>query len=410
MSKRKRARSGRSRNSADVIGLGLSETAVDPQTAVETRRITTRIIGYIKRHWVLSVTIALVVFTASASALKYLDEDAKRQRVSSPHVSKGSTSWTDSINPFTTAPAPNPPPQLSKEYMYAGSRLLAVEDANANAAPPADLAVWRPSSGTWYVLGGVPGSAQTYYQWGTCATPGTTNCDIPVPGDFDGDGKTDFSVFRPSTGVWWIATSSNNSYTTYQFGVGTDGPAPADYDGDGKTDAAVYRPSSGTWYVLQSSNGQTVYQQFGLSTDTPAPADYDGDGRADIAVWRPSSHTFYSVNSSNAQSSGASFGSSGDTPVCADYDGDGKADYAVRSGANWIIVNSSNNQTQTIGWQSAGDKTVQNDYDGDGKVDIAVWRDSNGTWYIRQSASGNSLRQVQWGMTGDIPVPAYYRR
>src|SRR5688572_6507816 len=73
-------------------------------------------------------------------------------------------------------------PQLSKEYIYAGSRLLAVEDANANAAPPADLAVWRPSTGTWWVMGG-QNSAQTTQSWGTAG-------DQPVPGDYDGDGKT----------------------------------------------------------------------------------------------------------------------------------------------------------------------------------------------------------------------------
>ncbi|MFN0141537.1 MAG: hypothetical protein ACKVQW_15805, partial [Pyrinomonadaceae bacterium] len=64
-----------------------------------------------------------------------------------------------------TNPLPSGTPQLSKEYIHAGSRLLAVEDVNATAAPPADLAVWRPSNGMFYVLGG-PGSQQTYYQWG----------------------------------------------------------------------------------------------------------------------------------------------------------------------------------------------------------------------------------------------------
>ena len=93
---------------------------------------------------------------------------------------------------------PTPPPQLSKEYIYAGSRLLAVEDANANVAPPADLAVWRPSNATWYVLGG-PGSAQTVQGWGLTG-------DIPTPGDYDGDGKTDFAVFRPSDGNWIVGS------------------------------------------------------------------------------------------------------------------------------------------------------------------------------------------------------------
>ncbi len=410
MSKRKRERSGRSRNFTDVIGLGLSETAVERQAAVESRRITTRLTGYLKQHWVAGGVIVFVLLLGLGVMAKngWLPRtDSLSGKKTGWFGNELATNASSSWNPLAP-PLPSATPQLSKEYIYAGSRLLAVEDANANAAPPADLAVWRPSTGWWYVLGG-QGSAPTYYQWGASG-------DTAVPGDFDGDGKTDFSVFRPSTGVWWIATSSNNSYTTYQFGVGTDVAAPADYDGDGKTDAAVYRPSSGTWYVLQSSNGQTVYQQFGLSTDTPAPADYDGDGRADIAVWRSSNHTFYSINSSNAQSSGAAFGSSGDTPVCADYDGDGRADYAVRSGVNWIILNSSNNQTQTIGWQNAGDKAVQNDYDGDGKVDIATWRPTDtpagtvGHWYIRKSGSSGALREESWGMSGDIPVPAYYRR
>src|SRR5688572_29803069 len=65
----------------------------------------------------------------------------------------------------TVSAQPPSAPQLSKEYIYAGSRLLAVEDANANAAPPADLAVWRPSTGTWLVMGG-QNSAHSTQNWG----------------------------------------------------------------------------------------------------------------------------------------------------------------------------------------------------------------------------------------------------
>jgi len=156
--------------------------------------------------------------------------------------------------------------------------LLAVEDANANAAPPADLAVWRPSSGMWYDLGGV-GSAQTFHQWGM-------NGDDPVEGDYDGDGKTDFAIFR--AGAWWITKRSDNTYYTFTFGESEDEPAQADFDGDGKTDPAVFHPdgSLGYWKILRSSDSQLQQSQFGLHDDTPAPADYDGDGNADIAVWR----------------------------------------------------------------------------------------------------------------------------
>lgn len=315
-----------------------------------------------------------------------------------PLSSSASSSW----NPFA-APPPTPTPQLSKEYIYAGSRLLAVEDANANAAPPADLAVWRPSTGTWWVMGGA-NSQQVTQGWGT-------NGDKPVPGDYDGDGKTDFSVFRPSTGQWFVLQSSDYAWApVFAWGTPTDFRVPADYDGDGKTDRAVWRPSDGIWYIVRSSDQASFYQTYGMNGDVPAPADYDGDGRADIAVWRNSDQKFYSINSSNGMMSTITVPQSSNQPVSSDYDGDGKADHAVRNGANWIIRQSSNGQTVTIPWQQSTDIAVQNDYDGDGKTDIATWRNSNGNWYIRQSASGNSLRQVQWGIPGDIPVPSFYRR
>ena len=354
-------------------------------------------------RWLVVGVIAFLSIGALGAGLKYLEEDA---RVSSPHVSKGSSSWLDTVNPFVTAPPPPPTPQLSKELIYAGSRLLAVEDANANAAPPADLAVWRPSNGTWYMNNGV-----TWYTsaWGQAG-------DVPVPGDYDGDGKTDFSIFRPSNSQWYIVLSSSNVISNYTFGESGDKPAQADYDGDGRTDAAVFRPSNNNWYVLGSTNG-FYYSTWGQTNDVPVSADYDGDGRADIAVWRASNKTFYSVNSSNGNIQTITFTQSSTQPVCGDYDGDGKADFAIRNGNNWIIRHSATPATPvTIPWQLASDTPVPNDYDGDGKVDIAVWRPTDspagtlGNWFIRQSASGGSLRQQAWGTTDDIPVPAFYRR
>jgi hypothetical protein len=319
-----------------------------------------------------------------------------------------SSSW----NPVAAIlPTSDPAPQLSKEYIYAGSRLLAVEDANANAAPPADLAVWRPSTGGWWVLGG-QGSQQVTQNWGT-------SFDQPVQGDYDGDGKTDFAVWRKTessagagdVGNWYIINSSTSTTIQYPFGTTGDVPAQADFDGDGKTDIALFRPSNGNWYIDPSASPTNIQTAFGLSSDTIAPADYDGDGRADLGVWRSSTQTFYSLNSIDGFQT-VGLGRTGDRVVSSDYDGDGKADYAVfdSSNANWHIRQSSTGQVApAIQWGLANDMPVQNDYDGDGKTDVATWRNSNGTWYINQSASG-TLRQVGWGIPGDIPVAAFYRR
>lgn len=320
-----------------------------------------------------------------------------------------SSSW----NPLAP-PLPTPTPQLSKELIWAGQKLVAIEDANANATPPADLAVWRPSNGMWMVMGGQTGSQATNFSWGMAN-------DIPVPGDYDGDGKTDFSVFRPSDGVWYIVRSSDGTGLFYYWGLGTDLPAPADYDGDGKTDAAIMRQqaSSGTsdWWVLKSSDNTYYSWSWGTNTDLPGSADFDGDGRADIAVYRPGNQYYYSINSSDSQIQIINLGQNACSVtqdcvvVPADYDGDGKADFSVynRPNANWNIRLSTTGQVTTTQWGASGDVPVQNDYDGDGKCDLAVWHDSNALWTIKKSSNATT-RTETFGQSGDIPVPAFYRR
>lgn len=223
--------------------------------------------------------------------------------------------------------------------------------------------------------------------------------------DYDGDDKSDVSVFRPISGAWYLQQSEANLYGT-QFGFGSDRTVPADYDGDGRTDIAVYRPSTGIWYVLNSSTGTVSYHVFGIAEDLPTSADYDGDGKADLSVFRPSTGTWYRQNSSTGAFLGTQFGASGDKPLIGDFDGDRKADNAVyRPSSNaWYWGNSSNGSVSGLQYGSAGDVIVQADYDGDGKTDVAVYRPSTGIWYIRKSSTGTDS-YVIFGLPTDIPAP-----
>ena len=110
--------------------------------------------------------------------------------------------------------------------------------------------MWRPADGRWFIRkSSTDFLASATFQWGL-------NGDVPVPGDYDGDGRADLAVYRPANGC---GTSGSPARTTRarrsSGGLSSDVPVPGDYDGDGLTDLAVWRPSTGEWYVRQSSTG-----------------------------------------------------------------------------------------------------------------------------------------------------------
>jgi len=268
-----------------------------------------------------------------------------------------------------------------------------------------DISVFRPNGGTaewWWLKSSNGGNAAV--QFGSAT-------DTIVPADFTGDGKADVAYWRPSTGFWYVLRSDDLTFYAFPFGGSGDVPAPADYDADGKADAAVFRPSTATWYISNSGGGTTI-QQFGLTTDKPVAADYDGDGKADIAVYRPTgaNGAEWWIMKSSGGTFATQFGSATDKAVPADYTGDGKADIAfwLPASGQWFILRSEDLTYYAFPFGGSGDSPVPGDYDGDGKADAAVFRPSSSTWYANKSGGGTLIQQ--FGIAGDLPVPNAFVR
>lgn len=275
--------------------------------------------------------------------------------------------------------------------MMRNVKFIKLPQNDFNGLGRTDVAIWRPSTSEWLIkhpMGGAP-----------TAVPFGAAGDKLVPGDYDGDDKSDIAVWRPTDGTWNIIYSSTNTTGVVNYGSNGDLPVPGDYDNDGKTDTAVFR--NGTWFISNSSNASQTVENYGTTGDVPVAADYDGDGRTDVAIWREG--IWFIKNSSNGTQTVEAYGTTGDEVVPGDYDGDHKTDLAVRRGATWFIKNSSTGAQTVMSYGDGADIAVPGDYDNLGRTEIAVWRPSAGIWFIMDPLK-NTQRTVQWGAPTDIPL------
>lgn len=247
-----------------------------------------------------------------------------------------------------------------------------------------DSAVYRVDTGEWIIPSRGPGAIKL----------GDPGRDIPVPGDYDGDGRTDVAVFRVDTGEWIIPVLGAAPMRLGE--PGKDVPVPGDYDGDGRTDIAVFRGLTGEWFVpcLGSTPQSFAFAGF----IAPVPGDYNGDGRTDMAVFRIDTAEWYVPCLGPTPRQKGDPGR--DIPVPGDYDGDGRCDIAVYrpSFGQWFIERSSGGAMNVQLGKALVDQPSPGDYDGDGRTDIAVYRASTAESIIQ--VENPELRITRFGPSG----------
>jgi len=286
-----------------------------------------------------------------------------------------------------------------------------------------DLALFTPATGGWYAHrsgGGAP--LQT-----SLGQPG----DIPVAGDYDGDGTVDIAIFRPANpscpggGSLWFAVQSGGGTRAACLGRDGDVPVPADLDSDARIDLIIVRPSNpgcpsggALWFALLSDGGTSSFC-FGAAGDVPIAVDLDADQRADPIVYRTSTGQFFTRPSFSAATV-VRIGSGGEIPVPADYTGDGQADLATYGqDGTWTIVYTPcggiqfqpqcTYSTRLGAGTSGGDFPVPGDYDSDGRADLAVFAPQTNSWYVSPSDQSAPIQTVL-GAGGAVPAakrPSY---
>jgi hypothetical protein len=332
--------------------------------------------------------------------LAYFNAGQTTQITATPNAGYRFVGWTGIGNGSYTGPD-NPAQVTVREPLteIAAFAPLGRSPFDFDGDGRSDISVFRPSNGQWWL---------NRSNAGLIAHTFGNGADIPVPADFTGDGSADVAVFRPSNGEWLVLRSENFTFYSFPFGANGDVPVPGDYDGDRLADAAVFRPSGATWFILRSSGGTTI-EGFGSVTDRPVPADYDGDGRTDIAIYRPSVGQWW-LNRSAAGVIAHTFGNAEDRNVPGDYTGDGKADVAIwrPSNGQWYVLRSEDYSFYSFPFGISTDTPVPADYDGDGRFDAGVFRSSNATWYLNRSTAGMLIEGFGFG--SDVPVPTVYVR
>ncbi len=186
------------------------------------------------------------------------------------------------------------------------------------------VGLFRRSDGFFYLRNSLTGGfADLSFFFGQ-------NNDIPLSGDWDGDGTTTIGVFRIVSGTATFFLKNSNSAgfadVSFSFGAPGDIPVVGDWNGDGRDTVGVFRNGV---FLLRNTNSAGMADSvvnFGLGTDVPVVGDWDGNGTTTVGCYRRSNGFFYYRNDllSGVAEGAFFYGAADDLPFAGDWNGDGR--------------------------------------------------------------------------------------
>jgi hypothetical protein len=280
-----------------------------------------------------------------------------------------------------------------------------------------DFTAYYPATGEWHPY--LNTSGEHGYEWVTWGGPGW----IPVPGDYNGDGRTDYTVYNPATGEWHpYINNPGGEHGGEWVTWGGPGwiPVPGDYNGDGKTDYTIYNPSTGEWRpYINNPSGEHGWPwvTWGGPGEIPVPGDYNGDGKTDYAVYNPATGLWRVYLNTNGEHGyeWVKWGGPGWIPLPYDWNGDGRTDFVIYNPRTGELKPYINNPGGEHGyeWETWGggpdEVPVVGDWNGDGRADIATYNLASGLWrpYLTNPSGEHGWQWVTWGGGEAIPVVNY---
>lgn len=230
------------------------------------------------------------------------------------------------------------------------------------------------------------------------STLASRNCvDVPLAANWFADRAAEPTVFRRLARAEFRIRRADGSIAVRRYGLPTDEPVPGDWDGNGRVNVGVYRPSMGR-FILQSPAGK-VRIIMGGASDRPVAGNWDGAGGWEVGLWSPQRAEFR-LRAADGSISTVALGDGDDLPVAGDWDGDGVTDLGVfdQDTATYTLRKVDPDGTvwlATVVFGEPGDLPVVGDWDANGRTDLGAWALETATFAQRRATSAmTSARTV----------------